>query len=264
MRAFLCTVLATVSTLTSAVAADFPARAVPASYIAPVPVISWSGCYAGIEGGGTFGRSQHLQNDPGFASAFAAAGRPFPVGTLETQRFSTSGGLAGGTVGCSYQFSRLIIGLENDFSWTNTAGTGAVTAVGYNLGAIAQTRQHWLGTFRGRIGTAWDRWLIYATGGGAITQSAFTIGNPPFAPAGTSKNIVGWTVGAGVEYALTPSLSAKVEYLYTDFGSNAYPRVYDVFGAYDARKIKLDANIVRAGLNYRINLFAAAPVVARY
>ena len=82
------------------------------------------------------------------------------------------------------------------------------------------TRNNWLATFRGRIGYAFDRWLPYITGGGAYGNVKATVSVPAFGlAASSSNNQLGWTVGAGLEYAFLSNWSAKIEYLYVDLGS---------------------------------------------
>jgi hypothetical protein len=72
----------------------------------PPPIFSWTGCYLGIEGGGSFGQSQHTS---------VGAVNPANNGRPITDEFSVNGGLFGGTVGCNYQFSNVVTGIENDF-----------------------------------------------------------------------------------------------------------------------------------------------------
>ena len=100
----------------SAFAADLPAAPqvyAPRPALVP-PIYSWTGCYLGIEGGGTWGRSQQI-----------AGTSPVPanVGLPITDPFNVNGALFGGTVGCNYQFGSVVFGVENDFSWTNKSGS---------------------------------------------------------------------------------------------------------------------------------------------
>src|ERR1700753_3652631 len=84
------------------------------------PVYSWTGCYVGVEGGGMWGHGNHYQNDP---AASAAAGGGL-LGLAPTAGIDPSGGLAGGTVGCNYQFAgNWVVGIEGDVSWTNLNGS---------------------------------------------------------------------------------------------------------------------------------------------
>ncbi len=101
-----------------------------------------------------------------------------------------------------------------------------------------ETRNDWLGTARGRLGYAFDRFLPFVTGGAAfgdIKNTISTVGS-------STANKAGWTVGGGLEAALTGPWTAKVEYLYVDLGRGA-----SLAGA-DTR---FNTNLVRAGVNYR-------------
>ena len=81
-----------------------------------------------------------------------------------------------------------------------------------------QTQSDWLATVRGRAGYAFDRILIYGTGGGAFGNVQAGVRRAgPF----SSSTQTGWTAGAGVEFAFTPNLTAKVEYLYVDLGNQS-------------------------------------------
>jgi outer membrane immunogenic protein len=109
----------------------------------------------------------------------------------------------------------------------------------------------YIGSLRGRIGYSWDRALLYGTGGLAWAHHKITLGAtfPGFA-ASTSddQTHVGWTIGAGLEYAFAPSWSAKVEYLFADYGSeNFFSNVIPGLSLAADRQI----NSVKFGVNYR-------------
>jgi outer membrane immunogenic protein len=201
--------------IASASAADIVRRrALPEK--APVyvePPYSWTGFYAGINGGYGWGRSD-----------FSA---PFTPGA-----FDTSGGLVGGTLGYNYQVGQAVFGIEGDIDASWMKGSAACG------GLTCETRNSWLGTLRGRLGYAVGRFMPYVTGGAAfgdIKTSVTGLGD-------ASETKAGWTVGGGVEAALSGPWSAKLEYLYVDLGRGA------AIGGADAR---FHTNIVRAGLNYR-------------
>jgi len=131
-----------------ATAADLSVRAPVYRPLSPaLAVYGWSGCYLGAQGGGAIGQSRH---DTDFGST--------------SDPYTISGGLAGGTVGCNYQVSQWVLGLEGDFSWTNKRGS-AIELAPFPATFTSQTRENWLGTVRGRVGFAADRWLFYVTGG---------------------------------------------------------------------------------------------------
>ena len=190
----------------SASAAALPRQMPPKApvYVAPA-AYNWNGPYIGINGG------------YGFASTH-----------------SGDGGLVGGTLGYNYQTGPWVFGLEGDMNWTNIKGSGTCG------GVTCSTENHWLGTARGRLGYAMGSTgsiLPYITGGAAFGD----IENS--APSGTvSDTKAGWTLGGGVEAALSGPWTAKVEYLYVDLGNG--PTI-------GANTSSFHSNIIRAGLNYR-------------
>ena len=98
-----------------------------------------------------------------------------------------------------------VIGVEGDIDWASISGTNSTVTCPTGC----KTGDSWLSTVRGRVGYAADRFLPYLTGGAAF-------GNIQATTAGltTSSTNAGWTVGGGVEFAITPNWSAKAEYLY--------------------------------------------------
>jgi outer membrane immunogenic protein len=94
-----------------------------------------------------------------------------------------------------------------------------------------------------RLGYSWDRWMPFITGGAAFGDIKM---DPGFGTT-ESKTKVGWTAGAGVEYAFMGEWSAKIEYLYVDLGSAtcSAPTCIPDFD------VSFKTNLVRLGLNYR-------------
>ena len=97
----------------------------------------------------------------------------------------------------------------------------------------------------------WDRRLAYATGGfaygGGKIEGTATIGGVATAFS-SSNTYTGWTVGGGIEYALTNNWLLRAEYLYIDFGDG--PTV-PVTAAVNIVAGDMTDNIVRAALNYK-------------
>ncbi len=211
-------VLASVAIATlmgAANAADMPRRAaMPTKAVPYVQTYNWTGGYVGINGGYGFGRAN-----------FAA-----PVATGD---FDTRGGMVGGTVGYNWQAGQTVFGLEGDLDWANVRGDSACGA-----GVTCETRNNWLGTARGRVGYAFDRFMPYVTGGlavGGVKNSVTGLGE-------TSTTKAGYALGGGMEAALAGPWTAKVEYLYTDLGRTDAPA---------SSEVRFKTNTVRAGLNYR-------------
>src|SRR6202050_100267 len=190
----------------AALAADLPppvAPRAPATYVpTTVPVYNWSGIYIGANGGYGFGTSNWTD------SVAAAAGGAGTAGGVHTKGF-----LAGGTVGGNFQWGAAVLGIEGDWDWSNLNGTSGVPVNCFPGGC--ETKADWLATVRGRAGWAIDRVLLYGTGGAAFAPVQAGFNGGPF----QSTTQVGWTAGAGLEFAFAPNWTAKAEYLYADLGS---------------------------------------------
>jgi outer membrane immunogenic protein len=190
----------------------------------PIQLFDWSGFYVGINGGWGWGSSRF---------DFVGSG----LGT--TGDFRTTGGLIGGTLGYNYQFGQAVLGLEADLDWARLRGSAPCPG-----GGVCQTQVGWLGTVRGRIGYAFDRFLPYLTAGAAFGNVRATI--PGIGTADATK--AGWTVGGGIEYAVNRTWSIKAEYLYVDLGRfDCGPAC----GAAPPTNVRFNTNIFRAGLNVR-------------
>jgi outer membrane immunogenic protein len=229
-RAILATagLLALAAAMGPAAAADLPPRlpVTKAPAYIPPSVYNWTGFYIGVNGGYGWGQSEH--ND-------ALLG-------VATGDFDLSGALVGGTVGFNYQVGPWVWGLEGDLDWANINGTSATFLTGAGLTSYS-TELRWLSTVRGRLGYAFDRVLPYVTGGLAVGDVRADINTPGAIATGTNTQ-VGWTVGAGLEYGITPNVTAKVEYNYVDLGSST-PILAD--------SVDFRAHIVRGGVNWKFD-----------
>jgi outer membrane immunogenic protein len=215
-----------------ALAADLPTPSLPPPL--PVAIYNWTGIYVGINGG--FGTGNSNWSDG-------------PIGT--TGSFPTSGFLIGGTAGINYQLGDYVFGIEGDGDWTNLHGNSGSTC-----GAIAavvappvscQTQSQRLATVRGRVGYAFDRILLYGTAGAAFGNIQTGL-NPP--STFDSATETGWTVGAGLEFALAQSWTAKVEYVFVDLPNGSCTTVGNCGGAAGSI-VSFNESIVRAGLNFK-------------
>jgi outer membrane immunogenic protein len=224
--------LALLATSFSAQAADIP-RPIYKSARSVVAYYNWTGFYLGANGGYGWGTSDWTAGPVGVAG------------------LKPKGWLAGGTLGYNYQIGSFVWGLEGDFDWSDIKASSACGIAGV---VSCETEQTWLSTFRGRLGYAFDRWLPYITGGGAYGHIKATAAIPGLS-ATASSNQLGWTVGAGLEYAFLSNWSAKIEYLYVDLGS-FNTTAFSVVPI----NIDLKENIVRAGLNYKFS----GPIFSRF
>jgi outer membrane immunogenic protein len=238
----------------AAQAADLPVKARPMAQ--PVPY-SWTGCFVGVAGGGTWGRSRHISGDP------------TTFGLDITDRYTMSGGIVGVEYGCNWQSGAWVFGTESDFSWTNLRG-GANDIAPFNTTSISSTREHWLSTTRVRAGMlATPDVLLYVTGGLATARVEATVDATiaGFGIISESRTRWGWTIGGGAEFALGSGWSAKADYLYARFNDKEYFTPPPV-GFSSRGNVPLDQHVFRIGLNYKFTncvfLFGCGPVVARY
>jgi outer membrane immunogenic protein len=197
----------------AASAADMPARmatkAVP--YIA---MYNWTGLYVGANIGYGWGRE-------------GGAG-----GT------NLNGVIGGGQIGYNWQMNNLVLGVETDFQGSGQRATA--TGVGFSV----SERIRYFGTVRARVGYAWDRTLLYVTGGYAYTNIGLDL-NVGAATASSNTTKGGGTIGGGIEYAFAGPWSAKAEYLYVDTGNTTVT----LLGVTGETRIK--NHIGRVGINYR-------------
>jgi len=224
---------------TSALAADLPTKA-PISRAAPAAPLDWTGPYAGIAGGWSWGNSD--QTDPGVL---------FGDGN-----YNVSGGLIGGTLGYNWQNGQWVFGLEGDYSWADIKGQSSLCGFPvftHSCGTKIET----FGTARARVGAVMGNQMPYITGGWAFGD---VHGWDSFFPASGSKMYSGWTIGAGIEWRLDPRWSAKIEYLYADLGKH---QLFYILPAIP-ETVSASVNIVRIGLNYKFGDWGKAPVSAKY
>jgi outer membrane immunogenic protein len=187
-------------------AADMPAMAPPETAIAAG--FDWSGAYVGIHGGYAWGETDG--DDP-------------VDGDLE-------GFVIGGQIGYNWMLGdSFLLGLEGDASYSDQNVTdGGEYDVDY------------LATVRGRLGFAFDRFLVYGTGGAAFAGAEFT---------GDDIDFFGWVAGGGVEYAITDNISFGVEYLHYEFGEEEF----EVGGGGLFAENDLTSDVVRGRLNVKFD-----------
>jgi outer membrane immunogenic protein len=255
-------------------AADLPLRSAPPAFVPPPPpVFTWTGFYLGVNAGYDFDHFSRFNT-----TAVAPATTAFvPV----TRGVSDDGFTAGGQIGYNYQFggfgaASAVIGLEADAAYTDIGRTAVVTSAPNAFGLTTVTRLHssldYLGTVRGRLGLAFDRVLVYGTGGFAYGQvdhnfNVFAPGGGGIAYAGGASSVeTGYAVGGGVEWAVptdsflsslnflhSSAVTVKAEYLYYNLGDQNFtsnPTGPAFGGRYNVRT-RTDGNIARVGLNYK-------------
>jgi opacity protein-like surface antigen len=202
----------------------------------PAEGYDWTGPYMGISAGSTWGRThwafQGATTDPDYA-----------------------GVLAGGQVGYNFQRGRFVWGIEGDAGWSNARGAAACPAQPLLFSCEGDVGA--LGSLTGRFGYTWGQALFYAKGGWAFGQvTAATsvnfvdpgVASPPPGAANVAHSTNwenGWTVGAGMEFALTDRWSAKAEYMHYGFPAYAFTVAQNATASATAT-----GDIVRIGVNY--------------
>ncbi len=192
----------------------------------PAPVMmqayNWSGFYAGIHGGYAWGE-----------------GSATIVGL--TDFGDIDGWFGGGQIGINWQAagSPWVWGIEADLSGSDIGSSASA------FGVTADTTLNMFGTVRGRLGYAWDRMMVYGTGGFAWGRNELSFTAPGFALS-EDRTHTGWVAGGGVEWALLDNWAAQVEYQYLMLDRETYfPAVPGGIG------LDADVHTIRVGLNYR-------------
>ena len=217
----------------TAFAADLPTRKAPEAFV-PVPVFTWTGFYVGGQLGYNWGNDR--------TSEFVTATGAF---TGFTSSYSPNGVVGGTHAGFNYQMGSIVLGIEGDLELSGYKG-------GYRLanGNGTDTKKDFQGSIRGRFGFAFDRALIYATGGLALANFKHTYVNAGLARTESfSDTRAGWTLGAGLEYAFSRNWSGRVEYRYTDFGNFRNANAF-AFPGFTYKQEPRD-HTIRAGISYR-------------
>ena len=155
------------------------------------------------------------------------------------------GALLGATAGFNVQYGDLVGGLEADLMGARMSGSATCTA---NPAYACNADLDWLGTLRGRVGVAFDGAMLFATGGVAIAGGrGSTTPNFPGVAAVYEDTYFGWTVGGGMEFAVSEAVSIKAEYSYIDLGSQTAPAGTLGTDGFTASPI---VHLIKVGANY--------------
>jgi outer membrane immunogenic protein len=260
-------------------AADLPSRRAPVPYVA-VPVFTWTGFYIG-------GNAGYITSDSGDISTRGNNGPAAGPSTIFNvssgarpglTRLEANGFTGGGQIGYNQQIGNFVFGLEADAAYTDHKKTiNVIGATGAQ--STFRTDMSYIGTVRGRLGYAFDRFLVYGTGGfayGDVQNTATFFATPAAGGTGVvqfagrrSSMETGYVAGGGIEYALPTSFSLfgsnavtlKAEGLYYDLGNSnvvvgdtgrapAATRGQSYTSRFDNTGV-----IARAGLNFKFGTF---------
>jgi outer membrane immunogenic protein len=219
-----------------AIAADMPTPPPPGPvYKAPPPVFSWAGFYVGGNVGGVW------SHDPGTTNWFSANSPANLTSLTLANTLNHSDVISGVHGGYNWQVNKWVFGFEGDFDWTRAGASFCRTTDGFGgappcsdtgRGFLTfSERTNWLATARGRIGWAWDQFMVYGTAGAAWGEVRESISASCLVAGCGFSNILlattqpftntrsGWVAGVGGEYMITPNWIARLEYLHYDLGS---------------------------------------------
>src|SRR5687768_11363205 len=162
----------------------------PAAPMEEPPLNTWSGPYAGVTVGYGFAGETEVE-EPGV-----------------TTSIDTDGFMAGGFLGYNYQVGNIVAGAEADigYNWADGSNAGLTSESGVE------------GSLRARLGYVISpNILLYATAGGAAKDLEVSGGG-----FSDSNTMLGWTAGVGGDVMVTENIFGRVEYRYTDFGSEDF------------------------------------------
>ena len=225
----------------SAFAADLGIPSAPPQPV--VPPFTWTSCYAGVQAGGGWGHKQ-LTDTVGIFSG---------VTGYSSTSVDVTGYMVGGQFGCDYQFAPTwVIGIEGAASGGNISKTTNFAVPSFADTASFRSTTDFLGSITGRLGYAFDRWLVYGKGGVALVGDRYhadDVNGLYFFDA--TENRIGWTAGAGVEWAFTPDWSVKVEYDYYGFGTKSLLFIDTTTANLNAPvNIQQNIQVVLLGINF--------------
>jgi len=210
----------------------------PTKSLAPVPFLNWTGFYVG----------GHL----GYGRGHASGSLTDAVPTISSNSF---GSLFGGLqLGYNHLLtSGFLVGVESDVSFANFLGADDIVRSRFTAQGNLAEKIDYIARLRGRFGYASGDWLFYGTGGFAWSQARFI--ETPGLIADEDKVLrtrPGWVLGAGAEVAIAPDWSARLEYLYDNFG-----RVDATLPSGRRSDSTFDTHTLRLGLNWHLGRAAS-------
>ena len=219
-----------------AVAADLgPVMAEP---VAPAYTFSWSGFYLGGNLGYGWGDSDLEFNTAGF----------FNLAPGDSAGFDIEGFVGGAHVGYNWQIDNLVFGIETQISFSGIDGSGISPF--FPATDSFHTDVDWYWSIAPRLGFAWDNLLFYAEAGyagGNVETTLIAGGQDSFSDDSYQS---GWTVGLGIDYAISPNWVVGLSYNYVDLGS-AHSSGLTAAGNSTDQDNDVDFSTVKARLSYK-------------
>jgi outer membrane immunogenic protein len=205
----------------------------------PAPVMfSWTGFYLGLNIGGKWATADQTVTGPATTVTFTGD--------------TNSSVIGGGQLGYNWQTGAWVFGIEGDIDAQDFHRDRVVaTAIGpFIPGDAFSVESKWQASLRGRIGyAAWDRTLLYVTGGVAFTNIKGTASLVGLGTFSNDTTVTGGTVGAGLEYAVTNNLSLGIEGRWTFYGDETFSGTLGGIPVSD--RVSLDTAEVMGKVNFR-------------
>ena len=210
--------------------------------VTPPAAYNWAGAYAGAQIG-------YLDSN------IKLTGQNLTSGATMSSSDIDASGVVGGIYG-GYNWhpaGNVVYGVEGEFNWSAADKTGnGVPGPGFGfLQGSVKSEVKKTAALRGRIGYAQDRTLFYLAGGIAFADIDLSgtnaAGGGPF---GHGETLTGWTLGAGVERAISNQWVVRLDYRYSDFGDESFGFTS---GAGTPHRFRVEAQVqeVKVGIAYR-------------
>lgn len=221
------------------------------------PVFSWTGFYVG----GNIGGASHDATTHDVSGWGSSSTPSYVTPWFKSNNSNLS---FGSQVGYNWQVSSIVFGAEADVTYIGASSTfipanSVHTNCGTNCGVSATNELTWVSTFRGRAGVAFDRFLVYATGGLAVghVNNHWGWGFQGFSDSqfDSSENRAGYVFGGGIEAMLAPNWTVRAEAMHIDLGTSrstisGQPVCCQPVGLFTT-EFKNTANIGRVAFSYR-------------
>lgn len=176
---------------------------------------NWSGVHIGVHAG--YGWQE--------GSTTVLQAGSFPLGYVF--KGESDGGIGGISAGYDHRIGNFLIGLAGDISWTDLSSITTDISPTSGRRTVSEGHTDWLATLTARAGiVVGHNWLVYGRGGYAH-RSVGSDFNQTFSPTGAllfnnegrGSPTDGWTVGGGLEWALSRQLAVRAEFDHYKFGS---------------------------------------------
>ena len=157
--------------------------------------------------------------------------------------------MGGFQIGHNFQSGHYVYGVEADWNWTGLKDANR----DYTSSAwFTQAEIGWIATFRGRMGLAVDRTLVYVTGGLAVANIKSHWGGSGYQNNDGSRTKAGWVAGVGVEHQFTDRWSVKGEFLYHDLGKETISHFEPYNSGTYTTSYAHTVVTAKVGLNYKL------------